>query len=235
MSSFLLKDTQSKEKFEKWLIESIVEYAREADLKWGDEDTLCEHFYKAIGGQLTTPTGQLKIASYKTRGRGPAAPEKKLGADGICLVNINTQHASLKGFFLFQAKKTRKLTLSLRDSSTECTTMLLHTAACYLLVLMPREVKMAGAMAVQSCRKKDPALNRIPFVSFLRFAVEQLLHGLMLEPFSKAIDLFTGDLRDEIKHVLTVVGSAPDAMAEAQRITEAELSQLRFELSRNDG
>lgn len=111
--------------------------------------------------------------------------------------------------------------------------MLQHSAASYLLVLMPHEVKMAGAMAVHSCKTIDPPLNRIPFVSFPRFTVEQLLRGLMLEPFSKALSLFTGDLGDELKFVLTIIGSASNAMQEAQTLVEDEMNQLRIDTLKN--
>jgi len=113
--------------------------------------------------------------------------------------------------------------------------MLSHTAASYLLVLMRREVHMAGAMAVHSYTKKDPPLNAIPYVSFPRFAVEQLLHGLMMEPISNSARVLTPDLRAEIIHVVTVVGAGPDAMVEAQKVAELQLSQLGLAPTQRDG
>ena len=235
MADFLLKDTRSKSDFKLWLESGLVKYGAGADLKWADEDALCEHFFQSIGGDLKTPTGELRVTSYKIRGRGPAAPEKKLGADGIALVNIRTANASLNGFFLFQAKKSERITLGLRDSTAECKAMLSHTAASYLLVLMRREVHMAGAMAVHAYKKKDPPLRAIPYVSFPRYAVEQLLHGLMLEPISNGGRILTPELRKEIGHVVTIVGSTVDAMQEAQKLSDIEFSQLGFGSEQRDG
>jgi hypothetical protein len=105
MSRYLLKDSDSKRLFAEWLNYMTASYAIDAMLKWADEDALCEHFFSCIRGTLKTPTGILTVKSYKTRGRGPGAAEKKLGADGICIVDIVTPNISLKGFFLFQAKR----------------------------------------------------------------------------------------------------------------------------------
>lgn len=235
MADFLLKDTKSKDAFKDWLVAAMGAYGAEADLKWEDEDTLTEHFFKSVSGELITTTGKLKISSYKTRGRGPAAAEKKLGADGICIVNIQTAIASLHGFFLFQAKKVERSKNALCDSSKECSTMLSHTAASYLLVLMRREAHMAGAMAVHSHKKKDPPLNSIPYVSFPRFVDEQLLHGLMLEPMFNSSRILTPDLTKEIRHVLTIVGSRADAMLEAQKNVVIELEQMGLSVVQRDG
>lgn len=235
VADFLLKDSKSKADFKSWLESALVAYGASADLKWSDEDTLCEHFFSSISGHLKTPTGELRVSSYKTRGRGPGAPEKKLGADGICLVNVATPHADLNGFFLFQAKKAERLTDHLRQSSNECAKMLKHSAASYLLVLMRREAHMAGAMAVHSHKSSDPPLHAIPYVSFPRFAVEHLLHGIMLEPLNSAASLLSPDLREEIKHVVTIVGASADAMAEAQKVAEMELDRLGLSDAQDGG
>jgi hypothetical protein len=162
-----------------------ADYAVDAMLKWADEDALCEHFFSCMRGTLTTPNGDLTVKSYKTRGRGRGAAEKKLGADGICIVDIATSNTALKGFFLFQAKKATSLSDTLRGASAGCSTMLSHTAASYLLTLMPTEAKMVGAMAVHSCTRVDPPLNEVPYLNFARFAAEHLLQGIMLEPMNR--------------------------------------------------
>lgn len=148
MSDYLLKDTESKRLLEEWLRSSMSAYASNSRLKWNDEDSLCEHFFASIGGTLTTPNGVLNLSSYKVRGRGPGAAEKKLGADGIGLVHIRTSNTNLTGFFLFQAKKSNLPSNILTGAKAECSKMLTHSAASYLLTLMPNEVKMVGAMAM---------------------------------------------------------------------------------------
>lgn len=234
MSSYLLKDSESKRMFIEWLNSAAADYAIDAELKWSDEDALCEHFFSCIRGTLSTPTGDLTLKTYKTRGRGPGAAEKKLGADGIGIVNIETPNTLLRGFFLFQAKKAVSLSDSLRGASGECSTMLTHTAASYLLTLMPAEAKMVGAMAVHSCTVKDPSLQEVPFISFARFAVEHLLQGVMLEPMSRAGSILSLELRSEIKHVVGVVGRGPDRTTQALKLLQLDLQELGLQVE-NDG
>lgn len=212
MSEYLLKDTASKEILRAWLVSAMERYGGEARLKWNDEDTLCEHFFKCLSGQVTMPTGKLEVTSYKTRGRGPGAGEKKLGADGIGLVFINTLKTSLAGFFLFQAKKAETQCRSLQDASIECSTMLSHSAASYLLVLFPSEVNMVGAMAIEACKKKDPPLKMVPYIGFPRFFVEHILTGIMLEPLCRHDKISSDELRREIRHVITFVVSESDGI-----------------------
>ena len=234
MSSYLLKDSDSKRMFVDWLNGMAADYAVDAMLKWADEDALCEHFFSCIRGTLATPTGDLTIKNYKTRGRGPGAAEKKLGADGLCIVDINTPNTRLSGFFLFQAKKAHLLSDTLRGASRECSNMLSHTAASYLLTLMPTDAKMSGAMAVHSCTRVDPPLNEIPYVSFARFAAEHLLQGIMLEPMNRLRDLVSPDLRAEIKIVVGVLGRGPDQTAEALKLMQMEIQALGLDVE-SDG
>lgn len=234
MSRYLLKDSDSKRLFVEWLNSMAADYAVDALLKWADEDALCEHFFSCIRGTLTTPTGDLTIKSYKTRGRGPGAAEKKLGADGICIVDIATPNTSLNGFFLFQAKKAYLLSDTLRGASAECSTMLSHTAASYLLTLMPTEAKMVGAMAVHSCTRTDPPLHKVPYVSFARFASDHLLQGIMLEPMHRLRDLLSPDLRAEIKIVVGMVGRASNQTADALKIMQLEIQALGLDVE-SDG
>ncbi len=234
MPRYLLKDSESKRLFLDWLNSMAADYAVDAMLKWADEDTLCEHFFSCIRGTLATPTGDLTVKSYKTRGRGPGAAKKKLGADGICIVDIATPNTSLKGFFLFQAKKATLLSDTLRGASAECSTMLSHTAASYLLTLMPAEAKMVGAMAVHSCTRVDPPLNAVPYVSFARFASEHLLQGIMLEPMNRLRDLVSPELRAEIKIVVGMLGRGPDQTAEALKLLQMEIQALDLDVA-SDG
>jgi hypothetical protein len=205
-------------------------YAADSRLNWNDEDSLCSSFFKSISGRVSTPTGSLSIRSYKVRGKGPGALERKLGADGIALVHINTPKTNLSGFFLFQAKKARGLSGSLRGAYSQCTKMLTHSAASYLLVLLEDEVKMVGAMAVGSyAPKSDPSLTDIPFVSFPRFVVEHVLRGVMLEPLNRAKILLTPDLREEIKHVISIVGGVNQQIADAIMKADRQLRELELD------
>lgn len=235
MSDFLLKDSASKEAFRDWLTNALQKYAAGAKGAWNDEDTLCEHFLGSISGVLKTPAGQLQIARYKTRGRGPAAPEKKLGADIICLVNIQTPSALLNGFFLIQAKKADSLSESLKKVSLDAEVMLSQTAASYIMVLMPTQVTMSGAMAVHASRRKDPSLTEFPYASFPRFAVEQLLNGLMLEPLASHRRVLTPDLKAEVDHILMIVGASNQAAAEARGVAERQLAELGLDIEINAG
>jgi hypothetical protein len=233
MSDFLLKDSASKVAFKQWLVDALQTYAAGAEGAWNDEDTLCEHFLRSISGVLNTPTGQLQINRYKTRGRGPGAPEKKLGADIICLVNIQTSNAFLNGFCLIQAKKAKLLKDCLHKVSHDADVMLSQTAASYVMVLMPTEVTMSGAMAVHSSRKKDPSLTEFPYVSFPRFAVEQLLNGLMLEPLTSHRRVLTPELKAEVEHILMIVGGSKHAAAEGRSVAERQLAELGLDIDIN--
>jgi hypothetical protein len=233
MSDYLLKDSVSKEAFGQWVRNGLETYAAGAANVWNDEDTLCEHFLGSISGVLNTSTGQLRIDRYKTRGRGPGAPEKKLGADIICLVNIQTSSASLNGFCLIQAKKARLLTDTLHKVSLDAGVMLSQTAASYIMVLMPEQVTMSGAMAVYSSKKNDPPLTEFPYASFPRYVVEQLLNGLMLEPLASHRRVLTPELKAEVKHILMIVGASDEAAAQARSLAERQLAELGFDIDFN--
>lgn len=231
MQRYMLKDSKSKSVIYDWFRSSMSSYAADSGLNWNDEDSLCACFFKSITGWVSTPTGNLNIRSYKTRGRGPGAPEKKIGADGIALVQINTPNTQLSGFFLFQAKKTYGLSGLLSGASAECEKMLNHTAASYLLVLLPDEVKMAGAMAVKSYTTGiDPHLTDIPFVNFPRFIVEHILQGVMLEPLDKAMSLLTPELKAEISHVITIVGGSNQHIEDAIMKVDFYINELELDV-----
>jgi hypothetical protein len=163
------------------------------------------------------------------RGRGPSAPEKKLGADGLGIVSIKTAGADLEGYFLFQAKKAAGNSSSLRGSKSECTKMLFHSPASYLLVLMPSEVKMVGAMAVDAIQVGDPSLHELPFVSYPRFITEHVLHGLMLEPLKSLRKTMTSDLQAEIKYVIAISGGTARTVEQAMLSLDKELRDLDLE------
>jgi hypothetical protein len=231
MQSYMLKDSKSKSLIYDWFRTSMSSYAADSGLNWNDEDSLCAEFFKSISGLLSTPAGDLIIRSYKTRGRGPGAAERKLGADGIALVQINTPSTQLSGFFLFQAKKAIAISSSLRGASDECIKMLDHTAASYLLVLLPTEVKMAGAMAVKSyVSGTDPHLTDIPFVNFPRFIVEHILQGVMMEPLDKAMELLTPELKKEISHVISIVGGNDQQIEEAMMKVDSYIRELELDI-----
>jgi hypothetical protein len=230
MSVYLLKDSTSKQRFAEWIKTMTANYSAAAKLKWADEDALCEHFFSCIRGTLSTAAGDLTVASYKVRGRGRGAAEKRLGADGICIVDIFTPTTRLRGFFLFQAKKATSLSDKLRGASLECSTMLSHTAASYLLTLMPSDAKMSGAMAVHSCAYKDPSLIDVPYVSFARFAAEHLLQGIMLEPFDRLRDFDSEHLSAEIKLVVGILASVDNQRADALRRVEEEIEALGLQV-----
>ena len=232
MQKYILKDSKSKSLIENWFKTSMSSYARDADLNWQDEDALCAQFIKSISGRTSTPAGDLQISGYKTRGRGQGAVEKKLGADGIALVQINTASTELSGFFLFQAKKAHSRRDTLRGSSSECKKMLTHTAASYLLVLLPDNVKMVGAMAVASyISHNDPHLADIPFVSFPRFIVEHLLQGIMIEPLDKSSEMLTPDLKKEILHIISITGGQGKRIKDANEKVTSYLRRLELDIS----
>jgi len=216
MSHFILKDQESKSPLQSWLRRAMAYYAKGAGLKWGDEDTLCEHFFASLGGGVTTPNGTFYLRSYKVRGRALRAPEKSLGADGIGIVTIRTENTELSGYFLFQTKKSVDSTSTLRGAKTECGSMLRHSAASYLLVLTDSDAKMVGAIAVDGCRIRDPSLTQVPFVGFPIFVAQHIFQGVMLEPLATMHTRLTPDLREELKHVLLVTGGRGREVEEAQ-------------------
>ncbi len=104
--------------------------------------------------------------------------------------------------------------------------MLSQTPACYLLVLMPDEVKMVGAMAVNANSKKNPSLKHLPFLSYPRFVVEHLLHGIMLEPLNKLRPTLSSDLSSELKNITAIIGGSKKYISEVEGKLEEELSNL---------
>jgi len=230
MKKYLLKDSASKNLIYHWLRSGIQHYVSNSRLHWNDEDSLCGHFFSSISGLCSVPTGTLNIRSYKVRGRGPAAREKKLGADGLGLISIKTQGADLAGFFLFQAKKAISEGQQLRGAKAECSTMLAHSPASYLLVLMPAEVKMVGAMAVTAIHSADPTLSNLPYVGFPRFMTEQVLHGLMLEPLAQLRETLSFDLLQEVSHVVQVTGGTDETIEDAMSTLNKQLGELDLDL-----
>lgn len=114
--------------------------------------------------------------------------------------------------------------------------MLTHTAASYLLTLMPTEATMVGAMAVHSCTRNDPSLNDVPFISFPRFAAEHILHGIMLEPMHRLHDIIPPELSSEIKFVVGFIGQASNRIAEADSLIQMEIQELGLDIDiENDG
>ena len=92
---------------------SVTEAERTFPYHVGDEDSLTG----ALGQALATPptivsdsagnTFVYSIYYFKIRGRGPGAPEKKLGADGVFQLEVSDSNKNLlrrKGL-LFQSKK----------------------------------------------------------------------------------------------------------------------------------
>lgn len=221
-----LKDTKSKADLANWLKSGIRHYARSSRLCWADEDYLCGHFFSSISGNCAFDFGHFNLNSYKLRGRGPSAPEKKIGADGIGIVVLKCKYISLKGFFLYQAKKAEYTTDPLTKSKEECDVMLTHTPASYLLVLMPDDVKMVGAMAVSANNIKSPSLNQLPFLGYSRFVVEHLLHGIMLEPLEKFRPTLSADINKEIKRITTFVGGDKEYIETVERQLIEKLSDL---------
>jgi len=221
-----LKDSKSKDVLYEWLKKGIINYSKSSRLCWADEDYLCGHFFSSISGTCSFDFGDFKLNSYKLRGRGPSAPEKKIGADGIGIVILKYEDISLKGFFLYQAKKAKTTSEGLRKAKDECDVMLSQTPACYLLVLMPDEIKMVGAMAVSANGKKYPSLNNLPFVNYPRFVIEHLLHGIMLEPLNKLRPTLSSDLNSELKNITAIIGGSKKYISEVEGKLEEELSNL---------
>ncbi|MFH0783738.1 MAG: hypothetical protein V2B20_17530 [Pseudomonadota bacterium] len=235
MARPFLKDSKSKDELYEWIKSGILTYSKNSLLCWADEDFLCGHFFSSISGTCSFNFGNFDIKSYKLRGRGPSAPEKVIGADGIGIVILKYQDIHLKGFFLYQAKKAKTTGDGLGRAKEECDVMLTHTPASYLLVLMPTEVKMIGAMAVSANAKKSPSLNNLPFLSYPRFVVEHLLHGIMLEPLKNLRPTLSVDLNSEIKNITAVIGGSEKYIDEVSKKLEQELSNiLEMDDQRND-
>jgi hypothetical protein len=226
MSRPFLKDSNSKNALYDWLKRGMLRYSTDSMLYWADEDYLCGHFFSSISGACSFDIGKFNVKSYKLRGRGPSAPEKKIGADGIGIVILKYKDIQLQGFFLYQAKKAKNITDGLGKAKEGCDLMLSHTPASYLLVLMPEEIKMVGAMAVSANRKKYPSLNDLPFVSYPRFVIEHLLHGLMLEPLEKFRPTLSADLNGEIKNLTTIIGGSNQYIKDVERTLEEKISDL---------
>ena len=232
MTEYLLKNSSSKNQLAAWLDSAVALYSKRSALKWNDEDSLVECLFSAISTTLITDAGRLDIDSYKIRGRGPKAPEKAIGADGIGIVHIENDSTSLSGFFLFQAKKVESQSASIRDASSQCGKMLQQSSASYLLALGHRDVSLVSAIAVTSLRSGSLKLNNVPYVSFRRFVVEQLLRGLMLQPMGQLHLAVPPDLRSELRHVLTIIGGR-DQEARGAGVGEL-LADFDFELDRNE-
>lgn len=229
MTRPFLKDTKSKADLARWLKNGILHYSRGSRYSWNDEDYLCGHFFSSISGDCAFDFGHFNLNSYKLRGRGPSAPEKKIGADGIGIVVLKYDYISLKGFFLYQAKKAENTTDPLTKSKMECDVMLTHTPASYLLVLMPSDVKMVGAMAVSANNKNSPSLNDLPFLGYSRFVVEHLLHGIMLEPLEKFRPTLSADINKEIKRITTIVGGDKKYIKDVEAQLTEKLSDLNLQ------
>jgi len=210
VTPYLLKDSGSKNQVKAWLASALGVYAARCPLKWNDEDSLTECFFAAISTTLVTAAGRLDVDAYKIRGRGPRAPENRIGADGIGIVHVDNPSTHLSGFFLFQAKKAHSQFDTLKHASAQCAKMLRYSPASYLLALLPGQVNLVSAMAVASVQGGDPSLNEVPFVSFPRFFVEHLLHGLMLEHLSQLKATVAPEIAAEIRHVLTIIGGRDD-------------------------
>ena len=97
--------------------------------------------------------------------------------------------------------------MPLDGSVQQCTKMLEHTAASYLLALLPDNVDMVGAMAVAGSRLANPKLRHLPYVAFHRCLVEHLLHGIMLAPWDITSQM-APQLKDNLKYAIIVSGSS---------------------------
>lgn len=230
MTKPFLKDINSKNQLFTWLTAGMKNYAASSMSCWADEDFLCGHFFSSISGSCTFGLGEFKVGNFKIRGRGPSAPEKKIGADGIGIIDLKYPDISLKGFFLYQAKKAVDQRAYLGKAKEECSVMLTHTPASYLLVLMPAEVKMVGAMAVNANLKTSLCLNDLPFVNYPRFIIEHILHGIMLEPYANLRPTLSLDVSNEIKHISTFVGGSKKYIDEAEKIIKEEIRGLDWKI-----
>jgi hypothetical protein len=233
VSGYLLKSAEAQFQIFEWLESSMVNYASEAPHAYADEDSLCETLFRCLGRQpVKTDGGSLQFIGHKVRGRGPAAPEKKLGADGLWIVDIETPEASLHGFLLYQAKKTPSRSCSL-GARSQCDLMLSHTAASVLWALSPSDVRVAGAMAVAACKGTACSLDHIPNTSFLKFVLLQMLRGHMLAPIS-AISSLQPLLSSELRYALSLIGGSEDRVQMAVSRVRGQLSELGLELESID-
>lgn len=230
MSRYILKNTESKDIVVKWLKQSMLHYAKRSSWAFADEDSLCEAFLSAVSGHVDTPTGRFSISGYKVRGRGRAAPEKKLGADGIGIFSLNTVEVSLSGFFLYQVKKTKDNSTKLVDVCSQSKDMLSHCSASQVMVLMPETVVFTGAMAVAALKAGEPSLANLPYNSFPQFIGEQMLRGLMLAPFNDLKAIRSRDLLTEVKHILAITASEEGFLERAERRILREISELNLDI-----
>ncbi len=230
MSNYILKDTNSKDIVRNWLIGSMKKYAQRSNWAFFDEDSLCEAFLSAVSGNITTPTASFSISGYKVRGRGPNAPEKKLGADGIGIFRLDTAEVSLSGFFLYQAKKTAKASIALSNVCSQSKNMLLHSSASQVMILMPKTVVFVGAMAASAVKIGDPSLQELPYNSFPQFIVEQMLRGLMLAPLHEIQAICSQDLRTEINHILVLVASEPEHLENVKDQVVLDIADLNLDV-----
>ena len=217
-NAYLLKDASSKKDVWKWLTEGVVKYASRSNLKWSDEDTLCEYFFGCFDGLVSTSAGKIDFSYAKIRGRGKGAKEKTSGADGLGILHISTDSTKLNGYFLFQAKKAKTERTRLTDASSACDRMLELTAASHLVVLLPDRAVWVGAMAGCAYQGADPMLTNIPYVGFPNFVMNQILSGLMVAPIEKpsfsylldkidpvhifGIDIINGNQRPVLREIL---------------------------------
>jgi hypothetical protein len=235
MPKLFLKDSKSKDIIQNWLIAGMSKYSYSSWSYWADEDSLCGHFFSSISGSCNFDSGEFRISNLKLRGRGPSAPEKKIGADGIGILDLVFPDISLKGFFLYQAKKTEDNRGALVNAKEECDVMLTHTPASYLLVLLPAEIKMVGAMAVSANLKKSPNLNNLPFVNYPRFVVEHMLHGIMLESYDKLRPALSADIYGEIKNVSIAVGGSKEMVNQAIAAIQQDVLSMNWEAYNDNG
>jgi len=172
---------------------------------WKDEDALCTMFFETLSGTVMTPAGRIDLDCYKIRGRGPNAPEKASGADGIGIVSICTPTTTLKGYFLYQAKKVDR-TSSKLGAKSQCESMLKRSAASLLLTLLPDQAVVSSAMAVAASSGVDARLDQIPFAGFHRFVVHQLFRGFSLEPWDATAIPRIADLVENARFLVTIIG-----------------------------
>jgi len=234
MQKLLIKDNKSKGQIYHWIRLGIEKYSQNSEWYWNDEDSLCAHFFSSISGCCPTATGKIVVNSYKIRGRGPSAPESKLGADGLGIISIRENDVNLEGYFLFQAKKAKKVTQPLQNSRSQCSKMLSHSSASFLLVLLPSQVKMVGAMAVHSSINPRPSLACLPFVTFPKFVRSQLLRGIMLEPLRNFQTSITPDLQIEIKNIITIFKNTTDTVNSSKESIAKVLGEFDITYYDND-
>jgi hypothetical protein len=200
----VLKNAEFKKQVKEFLKNGMEKYSRDAPYAQADEDSLTQAFISAISGEFKYQNLTVHLRGYKTRGRGPNATEKKLGADGLGIVYIETSDIQLHGFFLFQAKKSLDTTDNLGiTAKAQCQMMLSHTAASHLLVLRPDKVSFVGATAVVSS-VSDLSLVGLPYIGFPSFFKEILLHSFMLAPLEDGLFEKYPDLSNEIRHILAI-------------------------------